>query len=213
VARAFALLAVLIPGATSCGEDPAGFDVDEDSLQTIPALEDLDFATIEPAAGWDYWELRHTLQGSDEPDEVLGTGGSSERDDLSATAVAALDAARSVHGFATGCLPGHCFDYIVALDGDAAFVFATTDALRSFLGDLESLAEAALMVHGLGFTWTTEPGPGYRDRSGGGWDFVVLELVETCAPVQTDRVVLRVEPAEPVTEIERAVWRTENVCI
>jgi hypothetical protein len=26
-------------------------------------------------------------------------------------------------------------------------------------------------------------------------------------------VVLRVEPAEPVTEIERAVWRTENVCI
>lgn len=214
-AHALALIAVLIGGAASCSEDPAGFDADEDSLRTIPAVEDLDFASIEPASAWDYWELRHALQGSSAPDDVLFTGGSIERDDLSATAVAALDAAGSVHGFATGCLPSHCYDYIVAVDGDAAFVFATTDELRSFLGDLESFAEAALMVHGLGFTWTTEPGTGYRERSGG-WDFVVLELVETCAPVQTDRVVLRVErvePAEPVTEIEREVWRTGNVCI
>lgn len=207
---AFAFAAGLI---ANC--DPAGPEIDDRGLDSIPSLDALDYARVQPATDWQYWELRHGFPGSGSGVEIIGSGGPVPRASLPPSVVADLDAAEPLQGFAPSCLPAYCFDYVAATDGLGVTVFSTVEGLRQFLGTVDNATEATLLVHGLGFYWLpSHPGIGYRAAANGGWEFIVLELVRTCAPVQTDRVVLRVEPTAQTAEIGREVWqREEGVCI
>ena len=48
----------------------------------------------------------------------------------------------------------------------------------------------------------------------GGWEFVVLQLVRDCTPVQTDRVVLFVGRDGSIVEGDREVYeKIKNACV
>lgn len=208
-----ASLAAALVLSLSTGCDPAGPDFDEDSLERLPEIEALSWAEVEPAQAWDYWELRHAFPGGGAQIEILGSGGPVARSDLEPAVVARLDEIEPIQGFATSCLPAYCFDFVAAVDGDDVVVITTPAALHQFLGDLDNVTEAVLLVHAMGYYWEATAGTGYRE-AGSGWELVVLELVGTCAPVQTDRVLLMVPSSGPVAELGRAVWaRDEGVCI
>jgi len=209
-AGAFVLAVGLV---ASC--EPAGPEIDDGGLDSIPSLETLDYARVQPATDWQYWELRHGFPGSSAGVDIIGSGGPMPRTSLPPSVIADLDSAEPLQGFAPSCLPAYCFDYVAATDGLGVTVFSTVEGLRQFLGTVDNATEATLLVHGLGFYWLpSHAGIGYRAAADGGWEFIVLELVRTCAPVQTDRVVLRVEPTAQTTEIDREVWqREEGVCI
>ena len=204
------LLAIL----AAC-DSPVGLDVDMDQFDAIPALEALSIANLQPASNWDYWELRRVMPGGPMPDRVVGSGGPLSRAQLPPAATAELDVLAPQSGFAIGCLPGYCFSFIAAVRDDEVTTFLDLDALRSFIGVVDTMEEAALLVHAMGYQWDMDhEATGVRALSDGGWEFIVTMLVRDCAPIQYDRVLLRVDRPGTVSVRGREVWqRHEGACI
>ncbi|MGH7481560.1 MAG: hypothetical protein ACRELV_05350 [Longimicrobiales bacterium] len=189
-------------------------DVDLGAFERLPSVDELDFTRIVPAREWDYWELRFSL-GDGDIDNIVGSGGALSRTDLPAPVLSELDALAPPTGFARGCLPGHCFKFIAAVRGDRVFSFTRTDTLLEFLGGIGTSEEAILLVDAHGFNWQpADDDTGYRALDAGGWEFVVLDLVRDCAPIQIDRVLLRVSPEGTLSERARELWEKEDeMCI
>jgi hypothetical protein len=208
------LVSVLLITLSSGCDSPTELDLDMARFERISELDSLDFGQVEPSSAFDYWELRFSWGHAEQPDRVIGAGGVFSRSELSPEVRAAVDALAPPVGFAIGCLPGLCFMFVAAVEGDQVMSFTTTSTLRDFLGEVGSPVEAALLVRAHGFWW--EGGAehlGYRSINGG-WEFVVTQLVRDCTPVQTDRVLLRVTRAGEVRELGREVWhRDERACV
>ena len=203
------LLAGLALMASGCGSSPT--DVDVDDRAPLPSVAQLDFGAVEPAEAWDYWELRWMMPPG--ADSILGSGGAGARAQLPSQVQEELDALSPATGFAQGCLPGHCFKILAGVDGDEIHLWTTVDGLLEFLGSVDSLVEAALLLDAHGFWWDEGEDTGWRSAPGG-WEFVVLERVSSCAPVQTDRVRLLVAGSGELHEQAREVWeRLEGACI
>lgn len=198
----------------SCDAD-TGLGVELELFDPLSSVEELDFASVHPAEEWLYWELRFswgTMPGA-APDVIMGAGGTVSREALPAGIREELDALRLPSGFAGGCLPSWCFKFIAAVDPDGHVVtFASTPALIEFLGPRDSLAEAVLLLDASSYSWHSQD-TGIRPR-GDGWEAVVLELVRDCAPVQTDRLLVRVGRTSDPVVLRREVWeRLENACV
>ncbi len=200
----FVLAGVLV----GCDEAPLG--VDMRLFERLPDLEQLDFAQISPAQPYQYWELRRAFDFME--DRILGSGGSVPRSGLDPALIAAMDEVRPNSGLFSGCLPGHCFTFITAVNGSVR-LFATRQGLREFLGPINSKEEAALVVHAHNMWWdAANPDTGYRTLPGA-WEFVALQLVRDCTPVQTDRVFVRVRMDGSLIELDREIYqRDENMC-
>ena len=208
VGRFVVALSVLAGGG--CEGD--GLDVDFDRLTTIPEVHEIDFSAVTPAAAWDYWELRFHVPSTF--DSVVGAGGAFARAMLPPAVLTTLDGLELQFGFAFECLPGACFKFIAAVAGDSVVVFDTTQELEAFLGPFDDVAEAVIAMDAAGYHWGTEDdGTGFRPLDDG-WEFVALQLVRDCAPIQTDRVLVRVTTAGTLRVIDREVFRRdENACI
>jgi hypothetical protein len=189
-------------------------DVDIDNFEPIPQVDDLDFTQVRPAGSPEYWELRFAWGGSNAPSqEIIGSGGSKLRSELDPGTLAALDAVQPSTGFSQGCLPGDCFKFIVAVNGSVT-VHNTRAALASFLGEIDSFEEAILLVDAQSFYWDIEGEDTGARATSGGWEFVVLETVKFCAPVQTDRVHLEIRRDGRLFERGRELWeRDANSCV
>ena len=187
------------------------FDIDGTEFARLANIRDLDYANVEPAQVHQYWELRYAFEQA--PPTVVGSGGTSRRDQLDPAIRAALDTVRPPSGFATGCLPGFCYYYLVAANGSIRTI-TTPPQLADFLGTVGSLEEAALLAHARGLHWDAQnAATGYRQVTNG-WQILGLQLVRDCAPVQTDRVLLLIRDDGRVVELGREVYeRSENACI
>jgi hypothetical protein len=209
-------LALVIPVLFTVGCS-AITDIDVDDLAPIPALEQLAFSTIQPAQGITYWELRYgfrTCQACNDPaDSVVASGGTVTRAQLDAGTRTALAALRPPTGFAQGCLPSQCFFYIAAVQNGNVVSFNTVAALKSFLGVINTEAEAVLLLRASGFWWDPAGEDTGMKTTGTGWEFVVLETVRFCAPIQTDRVRLRISAAGALREVDREVFEKSNACV
>ena len=139
--RKMMAILLLLAGCTSA------FDVDMSNFSPLPAVENLDYSRVTPAQSHPYWELRYAFEGG--APTILGAGGTLTRDQLDPAQRAELDAARVPTGFALGCLPGHCYKYVAAVNGSVS-LYNTAPALAAFLGDIDSMEEAALMAHARG---------------------------------------------------------------
>ncbi|MFW5947705.1 MAG: hypothetical protein ACOCUW_04365, partial [Gemmatimonadota bacterium] len=199
-----------------------------DAYDPIPALGDLDWSAVDPAAAWDYWELR---RAGPAPDPVLGTGGALTLEELDPTVAEALSLIEPSGGFAGGCLPAWCYSYVAAVDGDQVTVIDTRGHFAAFLAPVTTAEEAILLAWSRDHVWWDTPAytgvdeglpvlpPGGERDTGirevdGGWDVVVFQLTEYCDPIRTDRVRFRVHADGRVTEEAREVWqRTEDACI
>jgi hypothetical protein len=189
------------------------FDVDLKSIDPLPRLEQLDYTKVSPAGSPQYWELRMGFGPGSGADRVLASGGPRRRSELAQAAIAALDSIKPTTGWGTGCLPGNCYKYIAAFDTQAR-LYNSRDALRTFLGSIETKEEAALIVDSHGFYWQENGrNTGFRETSEG-WEFVVLQLVRDCAPVQTDRVLVLVKRDGLIAERDREIFeKNQNMCI
>lgn len=207
--RLTVVLPLLLLGCAGNG----GFDVELDLYEPIPQVGELDFTTVEPAGSWLRWELRWSWGGGTPSDSVIGAGGPLVRDGLPESAQEAFATVAPLSGFAGSCLPAWCFKYVVAAAPEGTVrLIHTVNELQGFLGSLDSLAEAVILLDAAGYTWYGE-GHGIRAVASG-WEAVVFELVRTCDPVQTDRVLVRVRRDGEVVVGPREVWnRTEGACI
>jgi hypothetical protein len=208
-------LAVALFGAclalAGCGD---GLSVSLAEFDAIPRLADLSFGQVRPAAAQDYWELRLSFPG-DATHEVIGFGGSLGKDELYPDVLAAFEAAHPESGFAVGCLPAGCYQYVVSAAGSAVATWATVERLVEFLAPIDSREDAILMANAHGYTWPggdVETG-GVRDLADG-YDLLLLKLVRDCQPVQTDRFLLRVPRSGDVRVLGSEVWqKDEDACI
>ncbi len=212
-ARPRALLVALVLLIAGC-KPITGLDLDMALYDPLPALAAIDFATIQPAQPFPYWELRFSLGAEHGEDEVIGTGGWLPRGNLPPEARATLDEVRLPSGFAGGCLPSWCFKYIVGVDARGAVItIDTVERLTEFVGPVGSLAEAVLLLDAHGYHWHDED-QGVREHLDR-WEAVVLELVRACDPIQSDRVVLDLARDDgTLTPRRREVWqRLEGACV
>ncbi|HSG81541.1 MAG TPA: hypothetical protein VLC48_04785 [Gemmatimonadota bacterium] len=194
----------------------SGLDVNPADFDQLPWLADLDYEQVVPAASFDYWEFRYVLEvGDQEPDSVIGAGGSLSRAELDTTIIAVLDTLTAAPGFGIECLPGLCYKYVVSVAGPNIEIWNTPAELEAFLGTIGSWQEAAMLVNAYDYYWDTEDraAGGIREVSDG-YEALVLELVSTCVPVQVNRSLVRVTRAGVVTEISTEEWsKVENGCI
>jgi hypothetical protein len=207
-ALAARFLLVLAPPLGACSSVTA---VDVDEREAIPRVAELDFASVQPAEPWDYWELRWAMDTR--ADSIVGSGGPVARDQIPPEILAELEGLIPATGFGPGCLPGHCFKFLAAVSGTAVEVRASAQGLREFLGGVGSLVEAALLVDAHGFHWDEGEHTGWR-AAPEGWELVVFQTVSFCAPVQTDRVRVAVDGEGHLRERAREVWRRlECACV
>ena len=199
-------------GLTACDGINA-FDVDLDEFDRLPRFEELDFSKVSPGGSFQYWELRHAFGGRvNGTDRIIASGGSRTRPELGAATIAALDSIRPATGYAIGCLPGYCYKFIAAVDTQVR-LYNTRESLRTFLGTIDSREEAALIADAHNFWWDDSNETGVREVSGG-WEIIGLQLVKDCAPVQTDRVHMRIGRDGSLKELDREVHsKLENACV
>lgn len=208
--KRLAVIVVLLGAvATGCSSDM--LDVDIDGFSPLPALEDLDYSRIAPAQSYQYWEVRWIMSGSS--NRILGAGGTLSREELDSTTVAELDNAHPPAGLAAGCQPALCYTFIATVNG-AVSVIADRPGLLQFLGEIDSVEEAALVAHTYNLHWdAANRSTGFRAVSEG-WEILALQLVRNCTPVQTDRVYVLVRRDGALTELGREVYsRSKNACV
>jgi hypothetical protein len=204
-------LMVLAAAALISCEDTLGVEMSD--YTPLPHFEQMDLSKLTPSANTRYWELRFSWGPYEDRDTVIASGGPVARAQLEPATIATLDTISPHSGFAIGCLPAFCFKYIVAVQGTDVIAYKTAAELETFLGTIDNLEEAALLVNGRRFYWDFGQETGFRVVSDG-WEFVVLELVKDCAPVQTDRVHLLVQRNGNVRELGREVHeKLVNACV
>lgn len=191
-------------------------DLDIETFTQLSDLEELDVAgdvmLAEPAT---YWELRRTSPGGTEPTIVLSAGEKcAEAADPEACSMQ-LEQTTVEEGFGPSCPPGDCYQYIVVNRGDTIETIASPDDLKTFLGDIDTITEAALMAHADEYTWDiTDPAAGSIRQTEDGYELLVLELVEDCDPIVTDRVQITVSTGGEVEEVRRQIFSAQcGACI
>lgn len=209
----FLALAIGAVAVTAACDDT--MDVDVASFNRIENFDSLDYSHINPAQTYQYWELRHTFGPGSGYDKTLGSGGTRQRSELDPTTLTALQSSTPNSGFSNGCLPAHCYTFILAVDaGGAVRVINTRAGLMGFLGLIDSLEEAALIVASYNMYWSFDNlETGVREAEAG-WEFLVLQLVRDCTPVQTDRVHVVVQSSGALRELGREVHsKLEGACV
>jgi hypothetical protein len=197
----------------ACNDDM--LDVDIENFDRLPDFDRLDYRNINPPQTYQYWELRYTFGRGSGYDVTLGSGGTRQRSELDPATLTALQNSTPNSGFSNGCLPAHCYTFILAVDaGGTVRVINTRDALIEFLGLIDTMEEAALIVTSYNMYWSLDnPDTGVREV-GVGWEFLALELVKACTPVQTDRVHVLVRSNGSLRELGREVHsKLENACV
>ena len=210
-ARPAGLLAgvLLFTACDASGPEPL---VDFAEFTALPVLAELDATAVEPAVGTELWELRRSDFG--EIQEVLVTGGSTGRDGVDSAALAAFDALSPRVGFGILCLPGDCYYFLASVRDGVVEAWTTPEAVRAFLGRIESPEEAALVALAEDFHWQDELESGAIRGRDGGWDVVVLRMISSCDPIRTDQFLLRISSDGEMAVRDSRVWeRADGACI
>lgn len=184
---------------------------DLEEYDLLPPFTDLAFASITTSAAFDLWELREATPAG--AHRVVAVGGSLDRSVVPPAVLAQFDATRAENGFDPSCLPGYCYKYFVSLQGSRVDTWTSIEAVRAFLGPIDSRVEAAILAKGHGYFWESTKETGAIRDVGGGYELVVLDLVKFCEPVEFDRFLVRIGSSGDVRIIKRQVWRTEGGCI
>lgn len=177
-------------------------------LVELEALDVVDDVMLAEAAT--YWELRRTSPGGTIYSVELSAGDKcadaadadvcrQEFDDLTADT-----------GFGPSCLPGACYQYIAVNRGDTHQVITTQEELVTFLGNIDTPTEAALIAYAHSYGWDASSEP--AGAAGGvravadGYELLVTELTQDCDPIVTDRVQLTVSAAGEATVARRQIY-------
>ncbi len=175
-----------------------------DTFTALPTLENIDYSQINPAQTTQYWELRFAFPG--ETSEVIGSGGS--REGIDAALLAEFDILTAESGFDVQCMPAYCFKYVVSIRDNQIQTWQTVEELKVFLGPIDRVEEAILFVAAHEYGWSNEAGKetGSFRMIADGYEFIVLQLVDDCDPVQTDRFFLNMTTSGTLTIQHSSIW-------
>jgi len=188
-------------------------DVNLDAFKTLPQFENLDWSQIKPAEAVTYWELRRALPG--DAYTVIGAmGDKCGAADDKARCISEFDALRTAPPNGFGCIPGFCFEYLVSNSGNENKIWDSIDALKAFLGPVDSEEEAALLVNANGFSWRPDnKEAGAIRQAGEEYELIALKVVRSCTPVQTDRFLIRIDRGGALRVLlEEVFTRIDNGC-
>ena len=195
-------------------------DVNLDAFKTLPLLENLDWNQIKSAEAVTYWELRQAssmVELGDTYTVIGATGNKCGAADDKARCLSEFDALRPLppKGFGADCHPGFCFEYFVSNSGNENKVWNNIDALKAFLGPVDSGEEAALLVNANGFYWERDnKEAGAIRQAGEEYELIALKTVRDCAPVQTDRFLIRIDREGALGILREQVFtRMANACV
>ncbi len=170
------------------------------------------WAAIQPAQPFDLWELRSV--GPDLRHEVVASGGIRAREEIDPETLRTFDRFLVTSGFAQGCLPGHCFSYLISIQGTQIRTWTDPTGLAAFLGPIDAPIEALLLARGHDYYWSGELEAGAIRATGDGYELVVLKLVSACAPVQVNRYLLRVRASGEIRVLRNEVRdKNKEACI
>jgi hypothetical protein len=184
--------------------DPAAFT----PLVEVAGLEFEDDVMLAEAAT--YWELRRGSPGDTVYTVVRSVGDKCAEADDVAICGQEFDDLSATSGFGPSCLPGDCFQYIAVNRGDTNQVVSSREELVTFLGNIDTPTEAALVAYADGYGWDASSEP--EGSAGGvraiadGYELLVTELVSDCDPIVTDRVQLTVSTEGEATPVRRQVY-------
>ncbi|HWN67866.1 MAG TPA: hypothetical protein VNM90_09505 [Haliangium sp.] len=193
-------------------------DVDLTAFTPLVKLEELDVESdVQLAEAATYWELRRTSPGGDDT-IVLSAGDKCAEADDTDLCNQEFDDLTAATGFGPGCPPGSCFYYIAVNRGDTQQVVSSMEELVTFLGNIDTSTEAALIAHAHGYGWdvSTEPAgsAGAVRATTEGYELLVTELTQDCDPIITDRVQLTVATEGEATPARRQIYGVIcNACI
>jgi hypothetical protein len=145
----------------------------------------------------------------------VGGVGLEGKDTLPPAVVDAFENASVPTGFGAHCLPGHCYYYVVSLDGQGVETWSTPEQIRAFLGAIGAPEEALLIALSREYSWSgTEKAIGAFRPAEGGVELVVTRIVSYCDPVQVNRFHVLVGPTGGLEVLREEVWdRADGVCI
>lgn len=190
-------------------------DVDLTQFTALPALEQLGAeGTFTLAESATYWELRRGRPDGNF-DVILSVGEKCAEAENAEVCRSEFEDMTAASGFGGSCLPGQCFGYIAVNRENTSSLVITREELVTFLGTIDSPAEAALIAFAHGHYWDeSEPSGGSARVSEEGFELLVTELVQDCDPIVTDRVQAQVSPAGKLTITRRQVYRVNcGACI
>ncbi|MBL8949456.1 MAG: ferritin-like domain-containing protein [Myxococcaceae bacterium] len=194
------------PLAFSCGT--GGVDTSAFEPLSCENTSDISIAQISPAGSVDYAELRHIFIGDStsawRKASSFGTrcGGASNM----ATCSSALDAVRHSMGFGRQC--GQvCSDmYIATSTGDVVAGVATLEALKAFLGTIDTPQEAVLLVATQSFDLScTEKSRGAVRKTATGFEVIASTGVACGEGTAVKQHLLAVGSDGTVTEVSQTV--------
>lgn len=118
---------------------------------------------------------------------------------------------------ACGGPPYACQHYLVTTSADDVARYITDTELVGFLGDIDTPNEALLLAFDgtFGGYWVS---CGDATRSSvravdDGYEVVVTQMVQDCAPIVTERVLLHVSTDGAVTELRRNIASVSSACV
>jgi hypothetical protein len=179
-------------GADCPAEELFWCDLDAQSYDPLPILDGIDLADeVAPADPPTYWALRAGL-------ETLAFGGEACAD---ATDRMACEAKlESVESPPCGLVS--CTHFLVVNRGDSVETIVDAPSALAFFGAIDRPMEAALLASVRGYEWIGPRPQGVRPTDSG-YELVVNQLVSSCNPIVTDRILLDISSAGDVTEARR----------
>ena len=179
-------------------------NLDLSSFTQIPGSREIDSGAVpldlQPATGYDYWELRRL---KDPNVIVLAQGGRRGKGELPLDVAAAIERLPKSAGFGAHCLPGWCFDYVVTVSSDGVETLLSAAELRSFLGEIDTRDEAILLAQALGYYSGTSKEEASIREVADGYELLVWKAIQSSEPCPSEdfyRVLLHLSRSGALTE-------------
>lgn len=192
------------PLIMSCGVG----GVDTRAFEEVPCSgSTFSIADLKPAAATDYAELRRIFMAGDSTESLVSAFGTRCKNASNAASCdSALTALKATQGFGRQCLQV-CTEYYVATQqADAIGSLTTLEALKAFLGTIDTPTEALLLAHSQPLHFAcADKSRGAVRKTENGWEVIGYEGVACGENTAVTQHVLSIGNDGSITELSTAV--------
>ncbi|HEY8936675.1 MAG TPA: hypothetical protein VIM65_15710 [Cyclobacteriaceae bacterium] len=199
------LFLVLISSA--CDDNDLFVNLDEFEQIT----EQYPYTDVSTKEAVDYWELVSSLT----PEALFSKGTKCANASNEAECIYNFNATVSENpGFSISCPPSECFKYIRYQSKDEISLVTSVDDLIKFLGEIDTKSDAILLTSAYNYYfYTNKKEAGAIREVKDGYEILTTQLVKFCAPIQTDRFLLKVSRNGEIKILKEEKYSVSNGCI
>ena len=209
--KKFCFLVSIICILISCDKDTT--DIDYTSFRSLN--DSSLYTNLTPADDFNYFELRNSTCG-DTSYRVIYSRGEKCSDTSDASICSQQwDSYYSQYGFFQSCLPSCCHYYFVSKINNQIQAYVNTESVISFLKPIDSPSDALMIAFTQGYSFK------YNDSTAGGikelgnkYQLIVLKMVSSCMPIQTNRYLLEINSEGDIKIVKEDVFeKSFDECI